>query len=136
MGRVPYYPDYDSYRRHYGSGLPVFKGRLYAQQGTGFFGNLVKRVVPILSKTVLPALKSTAKEAGKTLLRSGTDLLGDVISGEKDFKTAFHDRKKEALTDIRKSVVKRLRSDSSQREAPPKKRKKKRQNKRSDIFDK
>ena len=98
----------------------------------------MKKVVPILSKNVLPALKSTAKEAGKTLLRSGTDILGDVISGEKNFKSAFDDRKKEALSNIRKSVVKRLRSDSGPTEAPPKKKKKtKRQNKkRRDIFEK
>ena len=93
-------------------------------------------MIPIISKTVLPRLKSTAIAAGKTLLQSGTDVLSDVISGEKDFKTAFRDRKKEDLTTIGKSVVKRLRSNSSAREAPPKKRRKQKHNKRTDIFSK
>ena len=66
MGKVTYAPDFESYRRHYGSGLPVFKGRLFSQNGSGFFGNLVRKVIPIISKTVLPHLKSTAIEAGKT----------------------------------------------------------------------
>ena len=42
-------------------------------------------------------LKSTAKSAGKILLKSGARAVGDIISGQKDIKTALMDRGLEGL---------------------------------------
>ena len=51
--------------------------------------------------------------AGKTLLKSGADALGDVISGEKDIMSAIKDRGKEGLkqvgSDVKDVVVNSIR---------------------------
>ena len=132
MGRVPYYPDYEAYRQHYGSGLPVFQGDYYQQQGSGFLSSLVKKVVPLFTKNVLPALKSTAKSAGLSILNSGTKALTDVISGEKDVKTALRDNSKQALEDVKKSVVKVLDPRSSSTKG---RKRTKRKRQKTDILD-
>ena len=106
--RVPYTPNVNAYHQHYGGGIgPVFKGDIY-QDGYGLggiFGSLFRKVVPIL--------KSTAMTAGKTLLKSGADALGDVISGEKDIMSAIKDRGKEGLkqvgSDVKDVVVNSIR---------------------------
>ena len=59
MRRVPYTPNPSLYHRHYGHGLPVFSGDLH-QHGHGigsFFASLFQKVMPLVSKTVVPILK-------------------------------------------------------------------------------
>ena len=104
--RTPYVPDTRAYIQHYGAGLPAFRGELF-QDGHGLgslFGSVIGKVVPLFKQHVVPTLKT----AGKTLLKSGADALTDVISGERDIKTAFRERGKEGLKNIGKTVVKRL----------------------------
>ena len=139
MGRVPYVPDVNVYRNHYGGALPVFRA-YYNQRGAGFFGNLIK--------SALPLVKSGAKHLLTRGLKTGANILSDVVSGEKNFKSAFHDRGKEALSDLGKSVVNRINSSTSPYHSTSKKRKrqtvssrpvkrsKKKQNKQQDIFHK
>ena len=106
--RVPYTPNVNANHQHYGGGIDrVFKGDIY-QDGYGLggiFGSLFRKVVPIL--------KRTAMSAGKTLLKSGADALGDVISGEKGIMSAIKDRGKEGLkqvgSDVKNVVVKSIR---------------------------
>jgi hypothetical protein len=143
MVRVPYTPDYNAYRAHYGGNLPVFRGyNLYGQRGAGFFGNLLQKSIPIV--------KSGAKLVGKQLLKTGSNVLSDVVSGNTNFETALRKRGAEALTDVNKSLVTKIKSNIQKNYSPPIKKqksnknnqprrpqkKKRRQNKKLDIFDK
>lgn len=124
--RTPYVPDSRAYLHHYGAGLPTFRGDLF-QDGYGlgnFFGSLVRKVVPVFKKYVAPTLKN----AGKTLLKSGTEALTDVLSGEKDIKTAFEERGRQGLKNVGKVVVKRLNQEGDGR-------RRRKRVRREDIFD-
>ena len=77
---VPYVADPFLYRQHYGGAIPVLRGTVH-QDGYGL-GSLFGSVL----RSVLPALKSTAVSAGKTLLRSGAQAMGDIVSGERSVK--------------------------------------------------
>ena len=94
MGRVHYVPNKQLYHHHYmGGSLPVFSGtRLQPGYGIGsFFGMLKRNVLPLLKSTVLPILKN----AGKNLVRSGTDIVSDVILDDKDIKKSIIERGKQ-----------------------------------------
>lgn len=96
MTRTIYSPNRDLYRKYYhGGGLPVFRGmRHQAGYGLGsFFSSLKKTIMPLVHSKLLPILKST----GKNLLRSGTDVVSDVILNNKDLKSTVINRGKEAL---------------------------------------
>lgn len=128
--RTPYVPNTDAYIQHYG-GLPTFRGDLF-QDGHGLgslFGSLARKVVPLFSKYVAPTLKT----AGKTLLKSSAEAISDVISGERDFKTAFRERGKEGLKNVGKQVVNRLNQSGEGRRRRNKRLK---LSHRPDIFDK
>ena len=102
MRRVPYIPNSSLYRRHYGHGLPVFSGDLH-QQGYGigsFFASLFRKVMPLVSKTVVPILKNTAKSAGKSLLRTGTKVLSDVVLDNTNIKESIKRRGKEGFNEF------------------------------------
>ena len=102
MTRVPYVPNPELYRVHYGHGLPVFVGDVQ-QDGYGlggFLSSLFRKVMPIVSKTIVPALKRTAKSAGKSLLKTGTRVLSDVVLEDKEFKESLKHRGKEGLNDF------------------------------------
>jgi hypothetical protein len=108
MGRVPYYPNVNLYKAHYGGNLPVFRGykpNIYTHRGAGFFGNLIKGVIPLI--------KSGAKSLLKTGLKTGTNILSDVVSGNTNFESAVRNRGREAVSDIRKSVVNKLSSKNN-----------------------
>lgn len=102
MPRVCYVCDRNAIQQHYGGGLPVFRGDPF-QQGYGI-GNLIsglfRQAIPLLSKTLIPALKSTAKHAGKTLLRSGANVMKDVILDRKDLKQSVKRHAKSGLDEI------------------------------------
>ena len=102
MPRARYVCDRNAIREHYGGALPVFRG-VSVQQGYGI-GNLIsglfRQAVPLLSKTILPVLKSTAKRAGKTLLRSSANVMKDVILDKKDLKQSMKRHAKSSLDEI------------------------------------
>ena len=84
------------YRHDYGHGLPVFSGDLH-QHGHGigsFFASLFRKVMPLVSKTVVPIFKNTAKSAGKSLLRTGTKVLSDVVLDDVNLKESVRRRGK------------------------------------------
>jgi len=92
-------PDRRAYHRHYGGALPVFRGTVY-QEGYGL-GNIFGS----LFRSVLPILKTTAASAGKTLLRSGAQALGDIVSGERDVASALKHHSMEGLKNVGKDVL-------------------------------
>jgi len=115
MGRVPYYPDVNTYRTHYGGNLSVFRAyKPSSQHGSGFFGSLIKSFVPLV--------KSGTKSLLKTGLKTGANVLSDVLSGDANIKTALRDRGKEALSDIANSVVNTVSSSNNRKNHEPKKR--------------
>lgn len=104
---VPFVADPEAYRDHYaqrGGNLPIFHG-LSHQDGYGIGGGIFSNIF----KAIVPVLKKTARSAGKTLLKSGTQVLADVVSGERDIKSAVKRRGLEALDEVgakvKKSVV-------------------------------
>lgn len=102
MPRTPYRPNPELYRLHYGQGLPVFIGDVQ-QDGYGlggFLSSLFRKVMPIVSKTVVPFLKQTAKTAGKSLLKTGTQVLSDVVLDDKNLKESVKRRGKEGVRDF------------------------------------
>lgn len=126
--RTPYVPNTQAYLQHYG-GLPTFRGDLF-QDGHGLgslFGSLVRKVVPLFTRHVAPTLKS----AGKTFLKSGAEALTDVITGERDLKTAFQERGREGLRNVGKDLVKRINQSGEGR----RRRKRLKRSHKPDIFD-
>ena len=87
--------DNDPYLRYYldqtGSGIgSVYRGINY-QKGNGigsFLGGLFR--------TVLPLFKSGAKAIGRETIRMGSNVLGDMMSGQEPVKTIIRRRAKEA----------------------------------------
>ena len=126
--RTPYVPNTQAYLQHYG-GLPTFRGDLF-QDGHGLgslFGSLVRKVVPLFTRHVAPTLKS----AGKTFLKSGAEALTDVITGERDLKTAFQERGREGLRNVGKDLAKRINQSGEGR----RRRKRLKRSHKPDIFD-
>lgn len=102
MSPVPFTCNRQAYRDHYGHGLETFVGEVN-QDGYGlgnFLAGLFRKAVPLLSKHVLPVLKTTAVKAGKNLLRSGANVAKDVILEEKNFKESLKRRAKTGLQDL------------------------------------
>ena len=110
----------DYYVQQAGSGLPVFHGSSF-QKGYGL-GSIFRS----FGRAVLPLLKSGAKAVGKEAIKSGTQLLGDILEGD-NVKRAAAKRAKKAGKNLLRSAVKHF-SDT-----PPGKRKKATKRKR-DIF--
>ena len=65
----------DYYQRQVGNGIPVFIGGRLRGSGIG-------NVLGGLARMFLPVLKRTGKSVLKQGLRTGVDILGDVVSGE------------------------------------------------------
>ena len=82
---------YESYyTQQAGSGLPVFIGGNRYQRGYGL-GNILGG----LARVVSPLLRQTGKTLLNEGLKTGVDVLGDVISGQK-FGSSIKKRGKEA----------------------------------------
>ena len=96
--RIPYIPNRSLYKDYYrasgGGGLPVFRG--IHQDGSGLLGNIFRFAMPLV------------KSAGKTLLKSGAEALSDVVSGEKDIKSALKERGLQGLQQVGRNVTGRL----------------------------
>ena len=123
-------PESTPYYSQRGYGYPVFQGDPY-QEGHGIgslFGSLFRGVAPLLKRAFVPAVKSIAKNVGKSALKHAVGVASDVISGEKDIKTAMQDQAMAGLRDagniVKKAVVKRLVSDEIEQPAGRKRRKK------------
>ncbi len=85
-----YNPYEDHYMKQaYGGGLPVFIG---GQRGRGIGG-----IFNGLARMIIPVLKRTGKTVLKEGLRSGVDVLGDIVSG-RNVKSSFKKRAKQAGT--------------------------------------
>lgn len=66
---------YDDHFLQTGKGLPIFIGSK-GQRGYGLGG-----IFSSIAKAAIPMLKSAAKSAGKTLLKSGAEFASDVLQG-------------------------------------------------------
>jgi hypothetical protein len=73
------YEDY--YRRQTGGEIPVFVGRRY-QRGHGL-GSILSG----LFRRVVPFVKDNIRNVGRNLLKTGVNVVGDVLGGKK-FKEA------------------------------------------------
>lgn len=130
--QIPYVADYSLYRQQYGGAIPVFKGTHF-QQGYGLgslFGSLARGVLPVL------------KTAGKTFLKSGAQVIGDVISGDRDFTEAVRERGMDGLRTVGRNVTNDVLSRLDDRQparSPAQRRIRKRRlhptTRKGDIFD-
>ena len=85
---------YDEYySRQVGGNLPVFTGSKY-QRGHGLGG-----LFSGLFKAATPLLRRGALRVGKQLLKTGTKVADDVLSGQR-FKHALKSRGREGLKDL------------------------------------
>ena len=99
------------YARYYldqrqGRGMPVFRGRLW-QAGHGQHGYRLGGLCRSIARAAMPAVKSGAKALGKIALKSGTNLLGDVLAG-KDLKTAAKARAREGVAVAKDKAIRRV----------------------------
>ena len=85
------YEDY--YMRQSGNGMPVFIGSR-DQRGHG-----IGSVLSGLFRSAVPMLKRGLAAFGKQALRSGAQIVSDVVDGE-DFGTAFKKRAREGIKEF------------------------------------
>ena len=86
---------------HYGGASDRFyQGPVYNQSGAGIFGDLFRRVLPIVSEKVTPYIK-------KQLLETGRDIVGDIKHGSSLGK-AVKQGLKRAYTRSKADVVSKL----------------------------
>lgn len=124
--RVPYIPNPSAYKNFYsGAGLPVFQGTY--QDGSGLLGNIFR--------TALPILKPFIATAGKTLLKSGAAALQDIISGERDVKTALRTRGLEGLKQVGSDIGKRFLGNGQQQKGGQRRTARRKRTLTTDIFD-
>ena len=96
------------YYMNQASGMPYFSGPV-SQQGHGFggiFGRLFRAAVPLLKKAA-PVVKSAAKTVAKEAIRSGADVVDDLLSGENLGDSLAH-RSEEGAKRIAKIGVKKV----------------------------
>jgi len=106
---------------HYGAGSPTFRGELL-QEGYGlggFLSGLVRRAIPIFS----PILKEGAKALGKVALKTGRNVLTDVLTDKASFKDSVKQRLAETLltdneSDERKTDEGRIFNEPKHRPSP------------------
>ena len=97
MQRVPCCRQH--YQHHGGGGreIKIYRGPIYNQAGGGFFGDVFRRTVPILTSRVLPFL-------GKKIYAAGEDVMKNVNEGQsfgkaikRTAKRTWEESKDEAL---------------------------------------
>ena len=129
-----YPPDYEHYYlQQVGHGLPVFHGSS-AQRGHGL-GN----ILGALFRSAVPLLKRGAKTLGKEALRTGVEIVGDVVEG-RSIRDAAKSRSIAAGKRVAKRAVSRVTQSKNdkkrKRTTKPAIRKRAKRAKRSlDIFD-
>lgn len=104
-----FYADY--YNAQVGNGMSVYAGRpmMTSMRGHGF-GSMFAG----LARAALPLLKRSAATAGKSLLRTGANVLEDVMAG-KDIKTAAASRFKHAGKELLGDLGEELRAAKARR---------------------
>ena len=90
----------DYYVSQAGKGLPFYQG-ISLQKGYGIGGFFAK-----LFRSALPFLKSGAKTVGKEVLRTGSLIANDVLSGE-TLSSSAKSRSKEAGKTLARKALKR-----------------------------
>jgi len=61
--------------KHYGGGIDRFyRGPIYNQSGAGFFGDLFRRVLPIVGEKIAPYIS-------KQLVQTGRDIASEIKEG-------------------------------------------------------
>ena len=126
----------DYYLNQEGNGLLYYKGQSF-QKGYGIGGWFKK-----IFRTVLPLISKGTKTIGKEVLRTGTQIAGDVLEG-KDIRESAEVRTKEAGRKLAKKAMKKADDMLGQGKRYKRKRKLTRQAtslkpskvKRRDIFD-
>lgn len=88
----------DYYATQTGKGLPYYRGTVL-QRGHGIGGFFAK-----LFRSAMPLLKSGAKSVGKEVLRTGTMIASDMLSGE-NFKSSLKTRAKETGKKLARKAV-------------------------------
>lgn len=125
---VPYVCNPKAYKEHYGRGLnDAFVGNI-VQEGYGLgglFSGLMRQAIPLL----LPVLKQTAKTAGKTLVKRGSNVLKDVVLEKKNLKQSLKRHAAGGLSDILEDLGKQT------GRGRPFCKKRKRRKIKGDIFD-
>ena len=91
------YDDY--YAQQVGGALPYFAGaRVQGEHGFGsLFGGLLRSVAPLIKRGALAL--------GNRALKTGAQIAGDVLSGEKNIRTAAKRRTKTAGRDLIQSLL-------------------------------
>ena len=102
---------HNPYARHYldqqqGHDMAVFRGSPW-QAGHGQHGYGLGGLFRSIARAAMPAVKSGAKALGKIALKSGTNLLGDVLAG-KDLKTAAKARAREGVAVAKDKAIRRV----------------------------
>lgn len=100
----------ESYYLNQAAGMPSFSGPL-VQQGHGIggiFRSLFRTVVPLFQKAA-PVLKSVAKSAAKEAVRTGANVVDDLLDGD-NIKDSLSKRGNEAIERSVRKGAKRLRS--------------------------
>ena len=106
MTKVPFVCNPKAYQEHYGAGLPTFQGEVI-QHGYGLgniISGLLRSIVPLAQRHVLPVLKKTAEAAGSSLLKSGVNVVKDVALEKKNLKESLKRHAKTSLEDLLHSV--------------------------------
>lgn len=108
MPHVPFVCNRKAYLDHYGRGYPGFEGEII-QEGYGIgnvLGGLFRTLVPLATRHVLPVLKRTAQTAGKSLLRSGINVVKDVALEKKSLKDSLKRHAQTSVEDLLDSIAK------------------------------
>lgn len=98
----------EQYYLQQANGLPHFAGPSI-QRGHGLggiFSSLFRAIVPLFSKAA-PVLKSAAKTAAKEAVRTGVNVVDDVLDG-RNLQDAVANRSKEAATRVVRRGAARL----------------------------
>jgi hypothetical protein len=88
---------------HYGRGsreIKLYRGPVYNQVGTGFFGDLFRKLVPIFTNKVLPYV-------GKQLMQTGESVASDLKQGT-SFGAALKKGAKSTLQRGKDDILRKL----------------------------
>jgi hypothetical protein len=110
---------------HYGRGsrdIKIYRGPTYNHAGSGFFGDVFRKLIPIFTSKVLPYV-------GKKLLQTGEEVVGDMKQGA-SFGSAFKSGAKRTLQRGKEDVLRKL-SGGGYKKA---KKSKKTRTRRKDFF--
>ncbi len=94
-----------------GRGISVFRGSPW-QMGHGQMGYGLGGLFRSFARSIMPMVKGGAKALGNIALKSGKNLLGDVLAGKKNVKEAAKARAVEAANVAKNKEGERVRTYS------------------------